>query len=93
VPFATVKRPNKHNKSKTVTLRLTDKERADFERLKKDLEFQSVRDLVLFSTGVLQKLYEWNCMSYHFYIGNPAEKDYKEVEFELKPNIDETERR
>lgn len=90
--FARVKRPSKPNKSKIVSLRLTETEHADFDRLKNDLQFRSMRELILFSLDVIEELDKWSCGGHRFYISNTDTGEYKEIEFELRPFI-EPERR
>lgn len=79
-----VSRQNKENKSKTISMRLTPSEINDLNSMKDEFGFETITDLVTFSMDILKKLYEWKTLSYHFYIGNPEKKDYKEVEIDFQ---------
>lgn len=78
-----VTRVKKETKSKTLSIRLTESEMADFDSLKEGLKFGENREFVLFSFDVLKNIANWDSEGYKFYIRNPDSKDLKEVEFEL----------
>lgn len=81
-----VGRVKKENKSKILTLRLTETEVQELNRLREEMQFESVRDFFLFGMDVIKKLEEWHSKKYSFFIGIPGErKSYQEVLFELNP--------
>lgn len=84
-----IKRRSKQNKSEVLTLRLTPEESDFLSKLKNDLQFETNRDLVLFGMEVVKSLKEWDSSNYKFFVGKgkPEENDYREVEFELKPDF------
>jgi hypothetical protein len=72
-------------------MRFTEQELVNLAQLKENLEFKSVRDLMLFCLDVTENLYHWNCSDRRFFVGNPKQEDYQEVEFEFKPRSGEIE--
>ncbi|MDD5649794.1 MAG: hypothetical protein PHF86_05140 [Candidatus Nanoarchaeia archaeon] len=78
-----ISRPNKENKSKIISLRLKPNQMKDVLKLKGDLKFETVTDLMCYSLDIFKRLHEWKLLNYHFYIANPENKNYKEVELEL----------
>lgn len=84
-----IERPCRGTKSKVVSLRLTTQEQETLDRLKKDLKFDSIRSLFLFSISALDQLYEWSRSNHAFFIGNSEKGEYRQVEFEFEPGFGE----
>jgi hypothetical protein len=82
-----ITRQNHETKDKIVTLRLTAQEQETLASMKKDLEFDSVRDLLLFCLSAVAQLRDWNRSEYAFFVGNREKGEYNEIEFEFKPGF------
>lgn len=78
-----VPRANKENKTEIVSLRLKPSQVKEIEGLKDSLGFKTVTELLCYSMDIFKRLHEWNLLNYHFYIGDPEKKDYKEIEFDI----------
>ena len=77
-----ISRPDRENKSKTVSFRMTDSGYTEIEDLRGNLKFKSNTDLLNFAILLFKKIYEWKVLGYKFYIKGPG-NDFKEVEIEL----------
>ena len=79
-----ITRPKKEKKSETLSIRLTPTEMNDLVALKDKLQFEDNREFVLFCFDVLNNIENWDADGYRFFLGKPEDKDYREIEFELK---------
>lgn len=78
----TVKRRSKPKQSEMLTLRLTPEENDFIRELKDDLEFDTIRELVLFCLDVVRNLRDWESEGQQFYVGTKAE-GFSPVEFQF----------
>jgi hypothetical protein len=81
-----VPRRKKETKSVVYSLRLTETEQEFLEKLKNNLKFDSIVEMLIFCSEVVDKLREWDDEGYKFYRMNEKNsEDAKEVSFEFKP--------
>lgn len=84
-----VARPQRENKSKVVTFRLTDAEYAELANLMSKMKFDAPREFFLFGMDIVNTLHGWHASSHRFFVGIPGDKrSYQEVEFEFSPHFE-----
>ena len=82
----TIKRRNKKNKTRFLVGRLTEEEWFLLNELREKLQFENLRDLVVFGNEVLKNLARWEESGYKFYLKGSSPEDIREIDFQLFPN-------
>jgi hypothetical protein len=80
----TVPRQTRDGKSKILTFRLTDAESNSLEALKTRMGFTSLRDFIVHSMNVMDRLHEWNENGEKFFKGKNV-ANIGEVDLGLSP--------
>jgi hypothetical protein len=82
-----MQRRKKENKSVVFSLRLTESEQNLLEGLKSDLKFDSMAEMLLFCSEVVERLKTWKKEGYTFVLMKPEKEECKEVSFEFEPFV------
>jgi hypothetical protein len=80
-----ISRRKKVTKKEILNIRVTTEQLVKLKTLQKDLQFKSMSDMIIFNSEILNSLKQWQDEGKKFYYGDPIQKEYKEVIFELTP--------